>query len=132
MLTAAMTSKPTRRVGSFGRLIPEAGSTGPGDRRGYHRPVIPLLLVVAGLVAVVAGWWLLRGMGTRGRIGRIVAATHVAEVGRGVGLAGGGRPRYVGVGGRLDAEAPWEDESGRPLVFRRSSLERRDGSRWVP
>ena len=37
----------------------------------------------------------------------------------------------MGVGGRLDAEEPWEDESDRPLVFRRSSLERRDGSAWV-
>jgi hypothetical protein len=93
--------------------------------------VIPLLLVLLGTAALVAGWWLLRGLGPKARIGRILAATHVVEVGRAIQLAEAGEPRYVGVGGRLDAEEPWEDESGRPLVFRRSSLERREGSGWV-
>ena len=41
-------------------------------------------------------------------------------------------PGTSGVGGRLDAEEPWEDEGRRPLVFRRSTLERRDGDAWVP
>ena len=93
--------------------------------------MIPLLLVLLGTAALVAGWWLLRGLGPKARIGRILAATHVVEVGRALQLAEAGEPRYVGVGGRLDAEEPWEDESGRPLVFRRSSLERRKGSAWV-
>jgi hypothetical protein len=94
--------------------------------------VIPLFLVLAGVVALAAGWWLLRGLGPRARIGRILAATPVVEVGRAVEIARAGEARYVGVGGRLDAEEPWDDESGRPLVFRRSSLERRDGTRWIP
>jgi hypothetical protein len=94
--------------------------------------VIPLFLVLAGVVALVAGWWLLRGLGPRARVGRILAATPVVEVGRAVELAAAGEARYVGVGGRLDAEEPWDDESGRPLVFRRSSLERREGDRWIP
>ncbi len=93
--------------------------------------MIPLLLVLVGAAALVAGWWLLRSLGPRARIGRILAATHVVEVGRAIALAEAGEPRYVGVGGRIDAEDPWEDESGRPLVFRRSSLERREGSAWV-
>ena len=93
--------------------------------------MIPLLLVLVGTAALVAGWWLLRGLGPKARIGRILAATHVVEVGRAIQLAEAGEPRYVGVGGRLDADEPWEDESGRPLVFRRSSLERREGSAWV-
>src|SRR4051794_11818763 len=71
-------------------------------------------------------------MGTQARIGRILAATRVIEVGAASALAAAGETRYVGVGGRVDAEAPWDDESGRPLVYRRSVLERRDGSRWVP
>ena len=93
--------------------------------------MIPLLLVLVGTAALVAGWWLLRGLGPKARIGRILAATHVVEVGRAIQLAEAGEPRYVGVGGRLDADEPWDDESGRPLVFRRSSLERREGSTWV-
>src|SRR5215208_1681542 len=74
---------------------------------------------------------MLRGLGPRARVGRILAATPVVEVGRALEIARSPSPRYVGVGGRLDAEAPWDDESGRPLVFQRSSLERRDGDRWV-
>ena len=136
MLTAAITSRSMRRVGSFGRLIPRPRAgvppRGPVLGRGYDRPVVPLLLVLFGVVALVAGAGLLRRLGPRGRIGRILAATQVVEVGRAVALAAAGRARYVGVGGRLDAEEPWEDESGRPLVFRRSALERRDGSDWVP
>ena len=99
--------------------------------RGYDRAVIPLFLVLAGVVALGAGWCLLRSMGPRARVGRILAATPLVEVGTAVELAGAGEPRYVGVGGRLDADEPWEDEGGRPLVFRRSTLERRDGDGWV-
>jgi hypothetical protein len=94
--------------------------------------VIPLVLVLGGVVALVAGWWLLRRLGPGARIGRILAATRVVEVGAATALAAAGELRYVGVGGRIDADEPWDDESGRPLVYRRSSLERRDGSRWVP
>ena len=109
--------------------IPCRGGRVPG--RGYDRPVIPLFLVLAGVVALGAGWWLLRSMGPRARVGRILAATPLVEVGKAVELASG-EPRYVGVGGRLDADEPWEDEGGRPLVFRRSTLERREGDAWVP
>jgi hypothetical protein len=140
MLTAAITSTPTRRVGSFGRLIQGVSPCSPRspcpggctpDRR-YDRPVIPLILVLVGVVALGAGWWLLRALGPRARVGRILAATPLVDVGRAVELATSGEARYVGVGGRLDADEPWEDENGRPLVFRRSTLERRDGDRWVP
>lgn len=93
--------------------------------------MIPLLLVGGGLVALVAGWGLLRRLGPGARVGRILAATPLVEVGEAVRTAGSGRPRYVGVGGRIDAEAPWEDEHSRPLVFLRQRLERRDGARWI-
>ena len=133
MLTAAITSTPTRRVGSFGLLIPrESRRDGPPARGGYHRRVIPLLLVVAGLVALAAGWLAMRRLGPGARIGRILAATKVVEMAQARAIASSGSARYVGVGGRVDAEEPWEDESGRPLVYRRSRLERRDGDRWTP
>jgi hypothetical protein len=125
MLTAAITSRSTRRVGSFGLLI-------PGDRHAVcnHRPVIPLVLVVAGGLAVAAGWLLMRRLGPGARLGRIIAATPVVPIARARELAERGTVRYVGVTGRVDAEEPFEDESGRPLVLRRSRLELRQGDSW--
>jgi hypothetical protein len=93
--------------------------------------VIPLSLVAAGAIALAAGWLLLRGSGSRVRVGRILAATPVVPVARAVAMAADGSARYVAVEGRLDAAEPWEDESHQPLVFQRSRLELRQGARWV-
>jgi len=93
--------------------------------------VIPLLLVVLGAVALAAGWSLLRSLGPGARVGRIIAATPVVPVGRAVALAAEGRPRYVGVLGRVDSTEDFHDENDRPLVIRRTRLELRQGRRWV-
>ena len=93
--------------------------------------MIPLVLIVGGMLAIVAAWWLLRGMGPGARIGRIIAATRVVPVSRAVALAGEGAPRYVGVLGRVDAAETLEDENQRPLVLRRRRLELQDGRRWT-
>ena len=82
-----------------------------------HRPVIPLVLVVAGGAALAAGWLLLRGLGPGARVGRIIAATRVVPVAQARALAEQGPARYVGVQGRVDAAEPFEDEHGRPLVL---------------
>ncbi len=92
--------------------------------------MIPFVLVVAGAVLVGVGWLLLRRLGARVRIGRILATTPVVSVAQARELAGGERDRYVGVSGRIDAEDEFEDELHRPLVFRRSRLEVRAGSAW--
>ena len=88
-----------------------------------------IALFAAGLVALVAGWLLMQRLGTRARVGRILASTPVVPVDEAVRLAGGA-PRYVGVGGRLDSDQEFLDEHERPLVLRRSRLELRTGSRW--
>lgn len=93
--------------------------------------MIPLVLVVAGGFAVAAGWWLMRGLGPGARIGRIVASTRTVPVAEAVAAASAGRPRYLGVTGRVDAADEWEDEDHRPLVLRRRRLELRRGSHWV-
>jgi len=93
--------------------------------------VTPLLLVLAGLAALVAGWLLMRRLGTGARIGRILAATPVVPVARAIELAGQGSHRYVAVGGRIGSAEEFEDEAGRPLVFRRTRLELRRGSGWT-
>jgi hypothetical protein len=42
-----------------------------------------------------------------------------------------GPPRYVQVAGRVDSETDFEDDAHRPLVFRRTRLQVREGSRWT-
>jgi hypothetical protein len=97
--------------------------------RGYHPGVIPLLLVIAGGVALAAGWLALRSLGPGVRIGRILAATRIVPVARARQLAEAGARRYVGVQGRVDSEAEFEDEHHRPLVYRRTRLEAVAGRR---
>lgn len=97
----------------------------------YDRGVTPLLLVIAGVVALVAGWLLMRRLGPGARIGRILAATPVVPVARAVEMAAQGAPRYVAVGGRICSGQEFEDDAGQPLVFRRTRLELRRGSTWT-
>jgi hypothetical protein len=92
--------------------------------------VIPLAFLVAGLVALAAGAVVLRSFGPRYRIGRLLATTPQVTVAEALQLADG-NPRYVAVHGRIDAEEPFEDDAHRPLVFRRTRLQRRTGSRWA-
>ncbi|MFN8630169.1 MAG: hypothetical protein U0838_07565 [Chloroflexota bacterium] len=87
-----------------------------------------LLLLAAGLVAFAGGWLLVRRLGGRARIGRILASTPVVPVDQAVQMASG-TPRYVGVGGRLDSDQEFFDENQRPLIYRRSRLELGSGSR---
>ena len=89
-----------------------------------------MLLIVGGGVALVAAWWLLRGMGPGARVGRIIAVTKVVPVAEAVAAASAGAPRYLGVSGRVDSADDWEDEDRRPLVLRRRRLELRRGRRW--
>jgi hypothetical protein len=92
--------------------------------------VIPLAFLVAGLVALAAGAVVLRSFGPRYRIGRLLATTPQVTVAEALQLADG-NPRYVAVHGRIDAEEPFEDDAHRPLVFRRTLLQRRTGSQWT-
>jgi hypothetical protein len=96
-----------------------------------HRAVTPLVLVLLGIGALAAGWLAMRRLGPRARIGRVLASTPVVPVERAVEIARSGKPRYVGVGGRVDAEEEFLDENERPLVYRRTRLELRDGTTWA-
>jgi hypothetical protein len=92
--------------------------------------VSPLVPLVAGFVAFVAGVAVLRTYGPNYRIGRLLATTPEVGVAEARALAAG-RARYVRVGGRIDAEDEFEDEAHRPLVFRRTRLQLRREGRWV-
>jgi hypothetical protein len=89
-------------------------------------PLIPLL---AGLVALVAGWLVLRSFGPSYRVGRLLATTPRVSVAEARALAAG-PARYVRVDGRVDSETDFEDHAHRPLVFRRTRLQFRRGRGW--
>jgi hypothetical protein len=92
--------------------------------------VSPLLPVALGIAALVAGALVLRSYGPNYRIGRLLASTPQVSVGEARALAAG-PPRYVRVGGRIDAETEFEDDMHRPLVFRRTRLQLRRDSGWT-
>jgi hypothetical protein len=94
--------------------------------------VIPLLLVAAGLVALVAAVVTLRSFGPRYRVGRLLAATPVVTVGEARQMAERGEAAYIRVEGRIDAEDPFEDAAHRPLVLRRTRFVAREGRGWRP
>jgi len=112
------------------------GRSGPSARAvaggGYDPTVIPTLLLSAGVAMLAIGWLLLRRLGPRARVGRILAAVPIVGVGRARELAETGVTRFIGVTGRIDAESMFEDEHHRPLVFRRSRLEARSRRGWSP
>jgi hypothetical protein len=91
--------------------------------------VTPLLPIALGVVALIAGAVVLRSIGSRYRVGRLLAAAPTVSVAD-ARAAAAGPPRYLRVSGRIDAADEFEDEHHRPLVFRRTRLEVRDGRAW--
>ena len=83
--------------------------------------MIPPVVALAGVLALLAGWAIMRSLGPRVRVGRILASTPIVPVAAAVGYAD--RPRYVGVRGRIDADDAFQDPDHRPLVYRRTRLE---------
>ncbi len=93
--------------------------------------MIPQVLAVAGVVALAGGWVAMRRLGTNARLGRILAATPLIGIAAARAIAESGRTRYIGVTGRIEADAEFEDEHQRPLVYRRTRLERGGGHTWT-
>jgi hypothetical protein len=91
--------------------------------------VTPILLIAVGLALFAVGSLVLRSLGARYRVGRLLAATPVVSVAEALVMADG-PARYVAIEGRIDADDEFEDEAHRPLVLRRARLQRRRGRRW--
>ena len=89
----------------------------------------PLVLIIPGIAALIAGIAILRSFGPSLRIGRLLAATPVLPLAEVLALADGPE-HYVGLRGRIDAETPFEDDAHRPLVLRRTRLAIREGQSW--
>jgi hypothetical protein len=93
--------------------------------------VIPLLLTIVGAVLLGAGVAVLRSFGPRYRVGRLLAVTPQVSVSEARAMAARGERRIVRVDGRIDAEDEFEDADHRPLVFRRTRLQARQGRAWT-
>jgi hypothetical protein len=92
--------------------------------------VSPLSLLAVGVVLLAIGFVIRRSQGPRYRVGSLLAASQIVSIAEAKALAGG-PPRYIQVSGRVDSETDFEDDAHRPLVFRRTRLQLRDGSRWT-
>ena len=96
----------------------------------YDPGVIPLVLTVAGLLALGVAAAILRSFGPRYRVGRLLAVAPKVGVAEALRLVESGETAYVRVDGRIDSEEEFEDEHHRPLVLRRTTLRwRRPGGR---
>jgi hypothetical protein len=94
--------------------------------RTYDPGVIPLVLAVAGALALGIAGAILRSFGPRYRVGRLLAVAPRVSVAEAVRIAEAGESAYVRVDGRIDSDDEFEDADHRPLVLRRTTL------RWRP
>lgn len=85
--------------------------------------MIPLLLLLGGLACWAAGLGLLRWLGPRLQVARLLAATPGVSIPEALELASRAEPRYVLVRGRITSDEEFPDEFDRPLVYRRRRLE---------
>jgi hypothetical protein len=94
-----------------------------------------LVLAVAALICLAVALLLLRSLGVRYRVGRLLAAAPLVDIEAARQLAAS-EARYVRVNGRIKSDEEFPDENDRPLVYRRKRIEiadvRRRGGRGGP
>jgi len=88
------------------------------------------ILLVAAVVCAAIALLLLRSLGSRYRVGRLLAAAPLVEISEALRLATGA-PRYVRITGRISSEEEFPDENDRPLVYRHKRVDVIDASgKW--
>jgi hypothetical protein len=92
--------------------------------------VTPIVPLAAGIAALVGAWLVLRAIGPRYRVGRLLATTPRTSIGEAIAIAESGPARYVRVDGRIDAVEEFEDDAHRPLALRRTRFQARRRGRW--
>jgi hypothetical protein len=123
-LVTEITSRSTPREGHSGSF------RCPGRPCGgrWRRPMTaPLLAALAGS-AILAAALLLRRLGPRFRVGRLLASAPAIALSEALAIAASGRPAYIRVHGRISSDEEFPDEHDRPLVFRRKRVEVQDGA----
>lgn len=68
----------------------------------------------------------LRSLGIRYRVGRLLASAPQVSIDEAHELARSGEPRFVRMTGRITSDEEFPDDQDRPLVFRRTRLELAD------
>jgi hypothetical protein len=91
--------------------------------------VTAAILLALAAVALVLTLVLLRTLGARYRIGRLLAATPLVDIDEARTMAAELTERYVRVTGRISSAEEFPDENDRPLVYRRKRIEIDDGRR---
>jgi hypothetical protein len=87
-----------------------------------------LLPLAAALLALGAALAVVRSLGPRSRIARLLRVVPRVTVGEAIALAHAGNGPYVRIDGRIDSEAEFEDGDHRPLVIRQTRIQvQRDG-----
>ncbi len=89
-----------------------------------------LVVIIVGLGALAGAVGVLRSLGPRFRVGRLLASAPRVSIGEALDIARTGPPRYVRITGRIDSETDFEDADHRPLVFRRTRFQVRRRDRW--
>jgi len=74
-------------------------------------------------VCLAGTFVLLRTLGSRYRVGRLLAAAPDVSIEEARALAAAGDAPYVRVAGRITSDEEFPDENDRPLVYRRKRLE---------
>ena len=92
--------------------------------------MIALVLAVLGLAALAGASLLLRRVGPRYRVGRLLAAAPQVSLADAQAMARDGTPGYVRVHGRISSDEEFPDDHDRPLVYRRRRVEVLEGGRW--
>ncbi len=86
------------------------------------------VLVLVALACLLGAFLLLRSLGDRYRVGRLLAATPAVDIDSARAMAAG-KPTYVRVSGRVSSDEEFPDETDRPLVYRRKRIDIGDGPR---
>ncbi len=92
--------------------------------------MIATIALSAAVVCLVGAFLLLRSLGIRYRVGRLLAVAPIVEIDAARKLAAR-KPKYVRVTGRISSDEEFPDENDRPLVFRRKRIEiATDDGKW--
>jgi hypothetical protein len=92
--------------------------------------MIVSVLLIGAVACLAIAFALLRSLGVRYRVGRLLAVAPLVAIEQASELATR-NPKYIRMTGRISSDEEFPDENDRPLVFRRKRIEIGDGAgKW--